>query len=79
MGLTLHLDDAEDASLLTFLIDSTIERWTDERPSQVNMLAFDPTFKTPEELLVASGDLSDQIDRLKRIRAMMGVALPWQK
>ena len=76
MTLVLELDDKgtspNQAEVLGFVLDLTLEKWTAEEPDQIDLITKDPAFKNVDELLEATGDYSALIDRLTEIRAMLG-------
>lgn len=72
MALDLHLEDPL-VEVLSFLLDTTIERWKDEGPDQMEILAADPTFKTPEDLVEATGYLNEMLQRAIALQTLMGL------
>jgi hypothetical protein len=70
MAQNLHLED-EQEELLRFILDTTIERWTDEEEGQLEAVAADPSFKSFEELTEATGYIHELLERLKALRHLM--------
>jgi hypothetical protein len=73
--LVLELDDEgtspNQAEVLGFVLDLTLEKWTAEEPDQIDLITKDPAFRSADELLEATGDYSALLDRLKEIRAKL--------
>jgi hypothetical protein len=70
MALDLHLEDRQ-VEVLAFILDDTIQRWKVEGPDQMTLMAADPTYQTPEELIEATGYLNDLLQRAIALRSLM--------
>jgi hypothetical protein len=67
MAQVLQLSD-EDALLLMFVLDTTVEEWKDKEESNVDFITHDRTFKSAEEMLTVVGDIKGMNKRLEAIR-----------
>lgn len=67
VALVLDLTDGSDAEVLAFILDVTIEQWTEQNPGQKDIIW--KTSKDPDQLLDHVGSLDEMLERAKRLRA----------
>ena len=72
MALDLHLEDSQ-VEVLDFILGTTIDRWEDEGPTQREIMADDPSYKTFEELTEATGSLNELLERAKALRTLINL------
>ncbi len=62
----------EETDVLRFILDETLERWSDESEGQLNNLASDPALDTLDKLLEAAQCLGGLPDLVRGIRRKLG-------
>jgi hypothetical protein len=67
MALILHLEDQE-AEILAFALDCTIQEWRDQQPGQLKLMTMDPSLEDHKALLEAADSYDDLLKSLNSVR-----------